>query len=115
MNAAALTDDPIMRLTYLMVSSIAFLYPTHQFEKPLNPILGETYQAVGADGSMIFLEQTEHRPPVSHFLFEGPKGLYKMHGWNSFTAKAWLNSAALYVEGHKTFEFKDGTKITWNN
>ena len=38
-----------------------------------------------------------------------------MHGWNSFTAKAWLNSAALYVEGHKTFEFKDGTKITWNN
>ena len=55
-----------------MVSSIAFLFPTHQFEKPLNPILGETYQGVGPDGTMIYLEQTEHRPPVSHFLFEGP-------------------------------------------
>lgn len=88
-----------------MVSTIAFLFPTHQFEKPLNPILGETYQALAQDGSTIYLEQTEHRPPVTNFLIEGPKGLYRMYGWNSFVAKAWLNSAALYVEGHKIVEF----------
>lgn len=38
-----------------------------------------------------------------------------MWGWNSFTAKAWLNSATLYVDGHKIIEFPDGTKIEWNN
>lgn len=38
-----------------------------------------------------------------------------MHGWNSFVAKAWLNSATLYVDGHKTIEFQDGDKIHFNN
>lgn len=46
-NAAASTSDPIERLIYVIAASIALIYPTHQFEKPLNPILGETYQAVG--------------------------------------------------------------------
>ena len=38
-----------------------------------------------------------------------------MWGWNSFSAKAWINSATLYVEGHKFIEFEDGGKIEWNN
>lgn len=61
------------------------------------------------------MEQTQHRPPVTNFLFEGPEGLYKMYGWNSFSAKAWLNSCTLTSEGHKIAEFPDGTKIEWNN
>lgn len=81
----------------------------------MNPILGETFQGVGHDGTMIYVEQTQHRPPVSNFMFEGPNGIYRMYGWNSFTAKAWINSCTLYVEGHKTIEFQDGNKITWNN
>ena len=67
------------------------------------------------DGTKVFIEQTEHRPPISSFLIEGPRHLYRLFGWNSFTAKAWLNSATLYVDGHKTVEFADGTKITFNN
>lgn len=43
MNAAALSNDPIERFKLIMCSTVAFIYPTHQFEKPLNPILGETY------------------------------------------------------------------------
>jgi hypothetical protein len=35
MNAAALTTDPIERMKLVMASSIAFLYPTHYFEKPV--------------------------------------------------------------------------------
>lgn len=35
MNAAALTNDPIERMKLVMASSIAFLYPTHYFEKPV--------------------------------------------------------------------------------
>lgn len=56
LNAAALQSDPLERLKLLMTSTIAFLYPTHMFEKPLNPILGETYEAYGGDGSRIYLE-----------------------------------------------------------
>jgi hypothetical protein len=67
--------------------------------------LGETFQAIGQDGTKIFLEQTEHHPPVSSFIFDGPNGIYKMNGWNSFIAKAWVNSATLAVEGRKEIVF----------
>jgi hypothetical protein len=43
MNAAALSNDPVQRLINVMAASVAFLIPAHQFDMPLNPILGETY------------------------------------------------------------------------
>ena len=44
-NAAAMSNDPIERMKLIMTASIAFLMPTHTWNKPLNPVLGETYQA----------------------------------------------------------------------
>lgn len=41
--AAAYTSDPINRMKLVMTANIAFLYPSHNFEKPLNPVLGETF------------------------------------------------------------------------
>ena len=35
-NAAALIQDPIERMKLVMTSSIAFIYPTHMFEKPVS-------------------------------------------------------------------------------
>jgi len=35
LNAAALKDDPVERMKIVMVSTIAFLFPTHMFEKPV--------------------------------------------------------------------------------
>ena len=43
MTAAALATDPIERMKNLVTFSISFCYSAHTFEKPLNPILGETY------------------------------------------------------------------------
>lgn len=43
LNAAAFATDPVERMKYVMTASIAFVYPTHHFDKPLNPILGETF------------------------------------------------------------------------
>ena len=48
--------------------------------KPFNPILGETWQAAGPDGSHIALEQISHHPPVSAFQLEGPHGAYTFCG-----------------------------------
>jgi len=39
-----------------MVNSVSCFYASKIFEKPLNPILGETYQARGQDGSHIYME-----------------------------------------------------------
>ena len=56
MTAAALTSDPVERMKHLMTFSISYCYSAHTFEKPLNPILGETYQARMEDGTEILLE-----------------------------------------------------------
>lgn len=51
LNTAALSQSPIERMKFVMAASVAFIVPTHVFDKPLNPILGETYQGDLADGS----------------------------------------------------------------
>ena len=66
MNAAALATDPVERMKFVIVSSISYLYTAHIFDKPLNPILGETLQGKLADGTSIFLEQICHHPPISY-------------------------------------------------
>ena len=42
-NAAAASKDPLERMKYVMAASYAYLYPCHIWDKPLSPILGETY------------------------------------------------------------------------
>lgn len=98
-----------------MTASIAFIYPTHHFDKPLNPILGETFQAELPDGSKVYCEQTEHKPPISYVLVEGEDQCYRWSGYNTFAAKAWFNSLTLEVSGGKVIQFKDGTVIRYNN
>jgi len=43
LNAAYFAKDPVERMKYVITANVAFLYPTHHFDKPLNPILGETF------------------------------------------------------------------------
>ena len=56
LNAAALTSDPVERMKNIVTFSISYCYSAHTFEKPLNPILGETYQARMEDGTEVLLE-----------------------------------------------------------
>jgi hypothetical protein len=115
LNAAALAKDPVERMKYVMIASIAFIGNSHHWDKPLNPILGETFQGLLPDGGQVFMEQVSHRPPISYMLLEGPNQLYRFSGYSTFSAKAWLNSIKLKVQGLKTNTFKDGGKITYNN
>ena len=72
-NAAAMSsEDPVERMKHIMTASFSHCYPCHTWDKPLNPILGETYQAYLADGTQIFVEQVCHKPPISYILMEGP-------------------------------------------
>jgi len=45
LNAAAMAADPLERMKHVITASFAYIYPSHTWDKPLNPILGETYQA----------------------------------------------------------------------
>ena len=114
LTAAAFCADPIERMKYLITFSISFCYSAHTFEKPLNPILGETYQARMEDGTEVMLEQVCHHPPISFMLLEGPNGLYRYSSFSSFSPKAHLNSIDLNVKGRKEVVFQDGTSITFN-
>lgn len=110
-NAAAFSQDPVQRMKLVITQSLSFIYPTHCFDKPLNPILGETYQAVQEDGSEICLEQVCHHPPISYICQYGPKNSYRWYGYTTIKPKASLNSISLNVEGSKIVEFQDGSKI----
>jgi hypothetical protein len=44
-NYAASVNNPVERLKIFMTTTIGYLFEGHMFEKPLNPVLGETYQA----------------------------------------------------------------------
>ena len=75
-SAAGYATDPVERMKFVMIGSIAALHPTHHFDKPLNPVLGETFQAKLIDGTEVFLEQTCHHPPISSILVDGPENIY---------------------------------------
>jgi hypothetical protein len=49
-QAALNSSNPIERMKFVIVATLAFLEPTHHWDKPLNPVLGETLQATSADG-----------------------------------------------------------------
>ena len=66
LTRAALTNDPIERMKCVMTNSLSFAYTCHVFDKPLNPILGETYQGKLPDSSMVYMEQICHHPPISY-------------------------------------------------
>lgn len=112
---AAQTKDPVERMKFVVTGAIAYHEVTHHWNKPLNPIIGETYQASGTDGSRFYLEQVSHHPPISYITHVGPFNQFRFHGYASIAVHAHLNSISMEVKGHKTLEFPDGTKIVYNN
>jgi hypothetical protein len=80
----------------------------------MNPILGETYEMLWEDGSKLYLEQTSHHPPISHYLMYGPNDNFKYHGYSNFISNAGLNSLKVINRGKRFVEFKDGTIISYN-
>ena len=100
LNKAASIEDPLERMKLLMAHNLSFFYKEKIFEKPLNPILGETYQARGQDGSWIYLEQVSHHPPVTGFISEHP--LYKYTGAMEWSIRAGLQSATIEYVGERS-------------
>jgi len=114
LNKAASISDHLERFKLVIMCSISSYLYTSTFEKPLNPILGETLHGKLEDGGEIWAEQTSHHPPVSHFYIEGPNKNYICHGHYNYTASAGLNSVTITNYGKKYFQFSDGYVVRQN-
>ena len=115
LNLASLTEDPVLQMKYVITACLSSWFKSSVFLKPLNPILGETYEMLWEDGSHEYVEQTSHHPPRSHFLINGPQNKYKYYGYLDFTSNAWFNSFKLTNKGTRFVEFENKKlKIQFN-
>ena len=115
LNAAAYTEDPLERMKLIVTSFIALLQASDTFDKPLNPILGETYSWYLPDGTIVYFEQTSHHPPIAHLHIKGPEDIYELSMYSGYSANGYLNSVKVNVFGSKWIKFKDGSKVTVSN
>lgn len=109
LNLAALSNDPLQRMKLAIVACLSSWHRSNLFLKPLNPILGETYEMIWEDGGREYVEQTCHHPPTSHFILYGPNNNYRYHGYICYTSNAWFNSLKLTNTGKRAIEFNDST------
>lgn len=114
-------NDPLERFKLVVVACISGYFRASSFIKPLNPVLGETYEMEFEDGSQVYLEQTSHHPPVSHFYLLGPNKSFKYYGFGNYKTGGGLNSmkvniilTKVYNSGKRWVEFGDGQKIFFN-
>jgi len=119
LDKAALCEDPIERMKYVTAFVVAGLH-RNSVEMgnngPLNPILGETFNAEKADGTKLYCEQISHHPPVSAYLLVHPEGNYKLYGKGEVAARlSGLNTIHGMRIGATTIEFKDGGQIIIEN
>ena len=114
MRKAAMTTDPVERMKLAITANFSWFFYYQTFTKPRNPILRETYQAFGQDGTKVFMEQTSHHPPRSHFIAEGPDNSFTMTGYMDYAIYSGMTSTTVTCGGHKKITFADGGVITWN-
>ncbi|CAD8213931.1 unnamed protein product [Paramecium octaurelia] len=107
MNKAASIQDPLERMKLTIVGLLSNYIQANSFLKPLNPILGETFEGGYEDGTQLFCEQISHHPPLSYFLVFGPKKSYKFYGYSLYEAKAGFNSLTILNHGKRTIQFND--------
>ena len=92
MNKAADAKDPLERFKFIVALLVGGLHNTCTQYEPFNPILGETLESTFSDGTRLYLEQTSHHPPISHWQVYGRDDLFKFIGYGQWAA-AWRGNA----------------------
>jgi hypothetical protein len=118
MNKAALETNPVDRMKYITAFLLSGLHCNPVLCKskaPLNPILGETYQARKDDGTLLYLEQTSHHPPTSNYHIIGKDRNYEIFGYAIVNAQlSGMNTIKGWRDGKNIIKFKDGSFISFN-
>ena len=115
LTEAALEDNVLERMKKVVTFAISGMNQIATQRKPFNPILGETFEALWIDGSRIYIEHISHHPPISCFLVEHPRGLFKLEGAYEYQAKVTElgNTVVGRYNGKNRIHFLDGTVIEY--
>eukprot|EP00475_Leptophrys_vorax_P045828 TRINITY_DN9663_c0_g1_i3.p1 TRINITY_DN9663_c0_g1~~TRINITY_DN9663_c0_g1_i3.p1 ORF type:complete len:383 (+),score=93.85 TRINITY_DN9663_c0_g1_i3:60-1208(+) len=113
LNKASQLSDPVERVKCVLAFALGALKQNCKQWKPFNPILGETYQAQYSDGTLMFLEQTSHHPPVSHWQMFGPNDSFQFFGYALWEASMMGNALKGTTHGPNVVAFPDGDKISF--
>ena len=73
--------DKIEAFKYVITFSLSALFRSSEQLKPLNPMLGETYECEWKDGTKFYFEHTNHTPPISHFYIKSSQNLFIVSGY----------------------------------
>ena len=81
LEKAAKCDDNLETFKYVIIFSLSAIFRSTEQLKPLNPLLGETYQCEWEDGSKFYIEHISHDPPISRIYITSSKNLYIVSGY----------------------------------
>lgn len=115
LKEAASTSDPARRMALIIAHFVAGIHVAFEkWQKPFNPILGETWQAnLESDGISISMEQISHHPPISAFYMEGQG--FQLVGQSQPSIQLSLRDQGFKsrskVQGYRYVRFADGSKI----
>ena len=117
LKQAAEISDPLLRIQLVcafIVSGLHINPMEFKNKPPLNPILGETHTAEQADGTRIWLEQTTHHPPITHWYMRGPHSSYIFHGHGQIVAGlAGANTIKASKKGRHVIQFRNGDTVEY--
>lgn len=81
LDKAGSSKDKIESFKHVILFTLSALFRSSEQLKPLNPMLGETYECEWEDGTKFYLEHTCHTPPISHFYIKSGKNLFIISGY----------------------------------
>ncbi len=107
------TPDPLERFKHYLAFCISSLHFNLNQRKPLNPVLGETYQGSFGDTDRfpVYCEQISHHPPITSLILESP--IATIYLTRSVEAKTSPNSAHIKNMDKHIIIFKDSKKTTY--
>eukprot|EP01105_Mastigella_eilhardi_P009159 TRINITY_DN2178_c0_g1_i1.p1 TRINITY_DN2178_c0_g1~~TRINITY_DN2178_c0_g1_i1.p1 ORF type:complete len:562 (+),score=132.24 TRINITY_DN2178_c0_g1_i1:85-1770(+) len=100
---AATKETSMERLGALAVFVVSGFSNTERYAKPLNPLLGETFEYVDPGRFRFIAEQTSHHPPMSASYTEGPGFTVAQHV--APTTKFLGNAVDIYTHAKITINF----------
>ena len=81
LEKAAKCEDNLETFKNVILFSLSALFRSTEQLKPLNPLLGETYQCEWEDGSKFYIEHISHNPPISSIYITSGKNLFVVSGY----------------------------------
>ncbi|GIQ80292.1 oxysterol-binding protein [Kipferlia bialata] len=110
--AARRQTDPLVRFVHVCAFFFAGLSRLGSHRKPVNPVLGETYETVFGDGTRVYCEGSRHHPPETSMLLLGDG--WRLSGQAVYTASFKGNTVNVTQPGKWLLVLYDNTGVETN-